>query len=186
MLRVMLWTYRCIIRYTKVCMRSQSKSFHLLRQTLANATDAKWWQQVTNYCSINMLGWYGDEWSPLCFTRSPQLWIHQGLTLVLKIRAAENVFKTLSMSCPTANSSPSNIFVHVQHTALQAERHLLLWTGDAASAAIQSTRNSPLWILPQRAERPLLSTQTDFQSYRNWRVLWSSSYVSVLCFYFLI
>lgn len=67
-----------------------------------------------------MPGSSGDEWKPLCFSRSPQLRIHPSSTLVLTIKADENVFETLSVSFPTADSSSSNTSVQIQHT----ERHL--------------------------------------------------------------
>lgn len=173
-LKGMLWTYRCIIRYAKVRRRWRSKSFHLLGQTLANATDAKRGQQVANCCSNG-----GDEWSPLCFSRSPQLWIHPRSTFVLKIEAAETVSKTLSVSCPTASSSPSNASVQIPHTAVRAERHLHSGLEMLPLLLLSPLETHPYGFLPRGQKGPFCPPQTAFQTYRSWRVLWSSS--CVLC-----
>lgn len=113
----------------------------------------------------------GDEWSPLSFSRNTQLWIHPRSTFVLKIEAAENVSKTLSVSCPTANSSPSNTSVQIPHTAVRAERHLHSGLEMLPLLLLSPLETHPYGFLPRGQKGPFCPPQTAFQTYRSWRVL---------------
>lgn len=133
-----------------------------LRQISANATDAEELQQVANCYSITTPGCREDEWSPLCFSRSPQLCNHASKTFVLKIKAVKGISTTLCVSCLTVNNDLPNKFIQLWHIAVHTERHLYSRLEILCLLLFSPSRNPLLWILPQRGERPLLSPELTF------------------------